>query len=106
MGLDFPKHCVDGAHLIGEMRVAYIDEMDQEVGFDNLFQRCLERFDQCMRQLFDKSDGVREQHLLLVRQKELACGWIEGGKELVRGKNVRTGKEVEKGRFSRVRVTD
>ena len=59
-----------------------------------------------MRQIADKSDGVRQQDFLSRRERIFSRCRVESRKELVLGKNSRARQSVEQCRFSRIRISD
>ena len=83
-----------------------IHDVHQQLGFDDLLERGLERLDQAVRELADEPDGVGQQDVLVGRQAEPAGGRIERGEELVLGQRVGAGQRVEQGGFAGVGVAD
>jgi hypothetical protein len=72
--------------------VGDVEHVDQEIGDDDLLERGLERLDQIVRQAADEADGVGDEQLLVVGQRELARGRVERGEELVLDEHVRAGE--------------
>ncbi len=86
--------------------MAEIDEVDEQVGEAHFLERGLEGLDDGVRQLADEADRVGEEHLLLVRQHELARRGIECREELVLGKHAGASEAVQQRGFAGVRVAD
>ena len=84
--------------------MGYIGYVHQKVGFAHLIEGGFERFHQFGRQFADKADGIGEQDGQ-VGDNDLAHRRIEGGEELVLGKDVRLAQQVHQGRFSDVGIT-
>ena len=63
--------------------IGYVNHMQQEIRKGHLFQRRLERFDERMRQLADKSYGVNQDELLVRIQLYVPLGGIQSRKEHV-----------------------
>ena len=77
-----------------------------KIGFAYFFQRGLKRFDQRVRKFAQKSDGVGEEHALLVRQSEAARRRIERGEESVFRHDVRARQQIQQCRFPSIGVAD
>ena len=66
--------------LAPRFRVACVRDVQQEVGFADLFQSGAEGCYELRGQLLDESNGVAEQRPLAIGQRDLPRGGIEGGK--------------------------
>ena len=71
--------------LCSSSRVGGVDDVQQQVGVGQLFERGAEGGDQVLRQVGDEADGVGDHHLALAREAQAAAGRVEGHEELVRG---------------------
>jgi len=76
---------------------AAVDNVEEKVGFMELFQGCTKGIKQILGQLFDKTDGVGDDDFLFLRQPQAPRGWIKGGKRQVFGENFTAGHSVEQG---------
>ncbi len=85
---------------------ARVDEVHEQVGVDDLFQRRTESLDQLVRQPAHESDGVGEHDGLTAGEVQPPHGGVEGGEELVLDEDARVREPVEQGRLARVRVAD
>jgi hypothetical protein len=56
------EHLVDGLQLFHGFRRAAVDQHQQQVGVQRLFQGGMETGDQLVRQLAQESDRVGQQH--------------------------------------------
>jgi len=105
-GADLLEDGVDGADLFLGVGMADIDDVEEEIGFDDLFEGGFERLDQSVRKFADEADGVAEQDVLVGREAEAAGGGIERGEQFVLGEDLGSGDGVEQGGFSGVGVAD
>ena len=88
------------------LRLAHIENMDEEVGHHRFFQGGIEGLDQSMRQLPDESHSVGEQEWLIVRQRNLARRCVECGEKFVLHEHLRAGERTQQRRFASVGVAD
>jgi len=88
------------------LRVAKIDDVDEEVCELHLLERGLERLDDRVREFADESDRVGEKDFLVVRERDLAGRRVEGGEKLVHREHSSSREAVEERGFSGVRVAD
>ena len=79
--------------------------MHEQVGFARLVEGRFERLDEVGREFANEADGVGQQEGQ-VAHHDFAHRRVEGGEELVFGKDVAFGQQVEEGRFSDVGVAD
>ena len=54
------QHCLSHLHLLTPLWVAAINDMQNEIRLDDLFERAAERRHQMMRELADEAHGVDE----------------------------------------------
>src|SRR6516162_4524565 len=80
--------------------------MNEQIGFADFFQCRLEGFNERMRKLSQKTDRIREQDPLFVRQSKAARCRIECGKKFVLGYHVCSRKQIQQSRFPGVRIAD
>jgi hypothetical protein len=103
---DLGEHAIDGTDLFLGVRVADVDDVEEEVGFDDFLEGGLERLDEAVRELPDEPDGVAEEDVLVGGQPEAPGGGIERGEEFVLGEDAGAREAVEEGGLSGVRVAD
>ena len=87
--------------LIG--RIGHVDEEEDEVGLENLLERCVECLDHPERHPVDEADRVREQDPL-PRASEAPRRRREGGEHAVVHEDTFIGQGVQQRRLARVRV--
>ena len=80
--------------------------MDDQIGFHHLFQRGAEGSNKLGRQIGDKTDRVRQDHLVMPRQLDGAHGGIERGEQQILGAHLGTGEPVEQGGFAGVGIAN
>src|SRR5205807_9897222 len=85
---------IDRCHLLIHSRMTQINHVNEQIRFVYFLQRSFEGFDQSMRQVAQKSDGVGEQHALFVRQSETARGRIEGGEKFIDSEDISSSHQV------------
>ena len=95
---DFLAH----VHLLTPLRVTPIDDVKDEVGVDDLFERAAERRHQVMRKLANEPNGVDEDGR--TSEETLAELRIECRKQLVFGSSPGASEAVEEGRLPCVGV--
>ena len=106
VGADFFEDIIDGFDLLLGAGMARIDNMEEEVSLDDFFEGGLESFNQAMRQLANKTDGIGKQDILVRGQPQTTGGGVERGEKLVFGEHTGTRESIEQGGFARVRITD
>ena len=67
-GVDLAQHGVDRGDAAVDVGRAHVDDVQQQIGVDHLFERRTERVDELVRQAAHESDGVGEQHGLAAGQ--------------------------------------
>ena len=82
------QHVVALRLAVGMMRVA---DMDDDIGFGDLFERGAEGGDEMGRQVRDEADRVRQDRLAARRQAEAPHRRIEGREQHVLGSHRRRG---------------
>ena len=105
-GTEFAQHRERRGMVLVDVGVGRVEEVDEEVGDDDLLERGLEGLDETVRQAADEADGVGQQQGAAVGQGELTGGRVEGGEELVGGEHLRAGELVEQGGLAGVGVAD
>ena len=68
--------------------------MQDDITVPGLLQGALEGFDQMMRELSDKTDGIRQHDLLSALQLQIAGGGIQGREQLILCQNARIRQAV------------
>ena len=97
VGFEFANDLFGRDNVFLPLRVAEVDDVDQQVGGFQFFKRGFEGFDDRGGQFPDEADRIGEKDLQLVRQDELARGRIERGEEFVLGEDAGLGQPVEQG---------
>ena len=100
------QNAARGFVKIHHLRLADIEDMDQEVRHHSLLQRGIESFNESVRQLANKTHGVCEKQWLVVWQGDLARGGIECCEELVLNQHLGAGESTEKRGLASIRVAD
>ena len=90
-GPDFTKGLFHDLHLLLEVRVGNIHDMDQHIRLPDLVQGTLERFDQLGGQFPDETDGVTQQEGAVL-DHDFPDGGVQGREKFVLRKNVRFGQ--------------
>ena len=80
--------------------------MQDQVSFNNFFERSAEGIDQFVRQIGNEAHGIGQNQLPPAFQAQAPQGWVKGGEQHVLGQNIGTGQRVEQRGFSGVGVTD
>jgi len=57
--------------------------MKDHIAVLRFFQRTLERLDQMVRELADKSNRIGQKNLLAARQCQCSCGRVQGREQFV-----------------------
>ena len=92
--------------LFGGFGVADIADMQNHVGFKNLFQGGAEGGDQLGWQVGNETDSVRGDDLAPRGQDKAAHGGVESGKQHVLGQNIGPGHAIEQGGFAGIGISD
>lgn len=74
--------------------VGRVDDMQQNVRVLELLERRLERLHQMVRQLRDKPDRIGKQHLTGIGHRQLPGRRVEGVKQPVVCRNIRTCERI------------
>ena len=90
--------------MLLKVGVGSVDDMQKQVGEFQFLQRRPEGVHQMMGQLCNKSHGVGQNHIQIVRNRQKPGGGVQGVKQPVVGGNPRAGELVEQGGFSRIGV--
>jgi hypothetical protein len=77
--------------LLEDGRLAGVEDMDEEVCEEGLFEGRFEGLDETMGEAPDKTDCVREQQGLSVRQDDAARRGVEGCEEFIFGEDLASG---------------
>ena len=80
--------------------------MQQKVGFNDLFERCMKGLHERMRQLLYKAHGVSHEDFAAVREPKRARRRVERRKELVLGEDLCARQGVQERRLAGVRIAD
>ena len=102
-GADFREGAAHGGDLLLVVGMGDVDDMDEEVGLDDLVEGRLERLDEAVGQLADETHGVGEKEREVV-DDHLADGGVEGCEEFVLGEDVALGQEVHEGALPHVGI--
>ena len=105
-GAEFLEDGEGGLVVLDDVGVGDVEDVDQEIGEDDFFERGLEGFDETVGQAADETDGVGDEELLVAAELKLAGGGVEGREEFIFGENGGAGEGVEEGRFAGVGVAD
>ena len=105
-GADLLEHAIDDLHMLGGERRTGVDDVQQQVGGADLFERRLEGLDQHMRQAMDKADRIGEHHLGLARQPQTPNRRIEGRERPVGGLDAGVGERIHQGGLAGVGIAD
>ena len=81
-------------HVGLALRVAGVDDMNQQAGISQLFQGGLKRLHQMVGQFGDKAHRVGENHLQGIADRQKAAGGIQGVKKAVVGWNAGAGEGI------------
>ena len=103
---DLGEHGVHRGHARVDLGPARVDDVQEQIGVDHLFERRAERLDQLVRQALHEPDRVGHEHHLATRETKATGRGIEGREELVFDERVGMRQPVEERRLARVRVTD
>ena len=88
-GVDLAQHRVDRRDARLGVGRARVDDVQQQVGVDDLFERRTERLDELVRQTAHEADGVGEQHGLAAGQVQAARRRVERREQLVLDEHAR-----------------
>ena len=91
--------------LLG-MRMADVQNVQQQIGMNGFFERRLEAGDQIVRQIAHETDGIAQQNFRAALQLPRAGLGIERGEEFVVRIRARGGQRVEQRAFAGVGVSD
>jgi len=103
---DFGEDAMDGADLFLGVGMADVDDMEEEIGFDDFLEGGLEGFDEAVGKLADESDGVAEEDVLVGGEAEATGGGIESGEEFILGEHGGAGEGVKEGGLAGIGVAD
>ena len=95
-----------GLALLRRVRVSDVDDVHQDVGGGQLFERGAEGGDELRGQLLDEADGVGEEDGAAFGQLDAPGERVEGGEELVLGEDVGAGEGAHEGALAGVGVAD
>ena len=98
------EDALDGADLLIAIRVARIDDVDEEVRVLHLLERRAKRRDQLFGELANEADGVGDDHLALVGKPQATADRIERREQFVSRERVALGHRVEQRRLARIGV--
>ena len=77
--------------------VRHVAHVQDQVGFDHLFQRRAKCRHQHRRQIRDESNGIGEDDAQSLRQINRPQGWIERGEQHVGGEHAALAQAIEQG---------
>ena len=106
VGDHFRKHLVHRTDLGQRVDVGAIDDMHQQIGVDDLFQRRAKRLDQLRRQMPHETHGVADHERASVVELSTASGGFQGRKQRVLHQNAGAGQRVEQAGLAGVGVAD
>ena len=108
LGIDaeLGKDGIDVGALMRARLIGDVAHMQDQIGFDHLFQRGAEGCDQHGRQVGDEPHRVGEHGLGATRQANGAMGRIERGEQRVLGEHAGAGQRIEQGRLAGIGVAD
>ena len=101
---DLTQDGVDGPDLFLRVRMAHIDDVEQQVGFHHLLQRRLEGFDEAVWQFADEPHGVAQQDVLIGGKPEAAGGGIQRREQFVLGQDRCPRQGIEQGGLTGIGV--
>ena len=93
-------------HLAIGVFVGRVHHVDQQIGVCHLFQRRAERFDQLMRQVPHKANGVADEGLVRPGETQLADRGVQGREQAVLDQNPGVGQGIEERGFACIGVPD
>ena len=96
----------DGGDLGMNLRIGRVDDVEQDVGIVELFERRFEGGDEIFWEVADEADGIGEDDFFELWEAQTAARRVERGKELIFGIDAGVCQDVEKRRFSGVCVAD
>src|ERR1041385_1775138 len=82
------EHLIDDDALLFPRRRAGIDHVEKEVGLACLLERGAERCDQVVRELANESHSVRDQHVRMVAEVDVARERVERGEQAILDENL------------------
>ena len=100
------QHLLDDPNLFLVKRIGQIHQVQQQIGAADFFERALERFDQGMGNLVDKTDGIDDHHFIAAGQTQRARGRVKRRKQFVFDKHAGARERVHQSRFARVGISD
>lgn len=103
---DFFEDGINRFDLFLRLRMADIDDVEEEIGLDDFLERRLESFDEPMRQFANEPDRVGEQHILVGGEAQSTGRGIERGEQFILGQDLGPGERVEQSGFAGVRISD
>jgi len=106
VGAELAQDFERGGVMLGDVGVGDVEQMNEEIGHDDLLKRGLEGLDEIVGQAADEADRVGHEQLLVVAEQELAGGGIERGEKLVLDEDGRAGEAVEERGLAGVGVAD
>ena len=106
VGADLAQHRVDRSDAPLCVGSARVDDVQQEIGVDHLFQCRAEGVNELVRQPADESHRVRQQHRLAAGEPEPASRGIERREQLVLDEHTGVGEPVEERGLAGVGVAD
>jgi len=105
-GGNFLEHSVDGRDLFFGLGVADIDNVQEQIRLDDLFERGFERFHQAVGQFFDEAHRIGQQNVLVGGQFQAAGGRIQRGEQFVLGQNGGAGELIQERGFAGIGIAD
>lgn len=105
-GADGVEHFFDGVDVFFHLRLGGVDDMQKQVGFNDLGQGGVETGDELMRQVADKADGIAEDDVVLAVDIEFLGPRVERGKEPVFGQDIGIGEGVHQAALAGIGIAD
>ena len=75
-GAEVGEYLLDGFDLFLDARMGGVDDVHEQVGLVDFFERRLEGFDEMVRELADEADGIGQQAGLAAGEGDLARGRV------------------------------
>jgi len=104
VGAQLAQHAADRDSLLRSFRMRDVDDMQEQVGIEDLLECRPERCDQGGRQFVDEADRIGEERDLAVWQFETSGRRVECREQFVFCENGRTGQGVQECRLPRIRI--
>ena len=104
IGADVCQNALDLLDLLCPVVGSSIDHVQQQIGLRGLVERRAKSFDQLVRKVAHKPDGIRQDDFATRAQNQLAGQGVECGKELIGGVGASPGQGIEQGGLAGVGI--